>query len=204
MRSIIIKNIIILCLVTVAHTAYPQWGISGGINLSTQRSRIPAKWENTFKGGFHIGVMYDLRLSDKFNFQPSFMLLNENSSRLVPPDPGDTNEYSDEFNSYGLFIPLVFSYIIPTLQEQNLLIEAGLYSAFGLWGEYKETKSSVETKSKLYPDEHGRFDFGLVTGVGYNINNMNYSLRLKQGYKRLGYNQDRVTTFVLSVGYKFK
>lgn len=205
MKSLALKVTLAVSLLAITNNIYAQPGITGGINLSTLRNgNTTLRWDNSPGVGFQIGAFYDIDLSNKIKFQPSLMLLNETYQRLMPGDPGETNDYKEAFNSYSCFIPLIFSYKLPAKLDEKYLIDFGMYSSFGLWGKVDQTKDLVRTKANLYPDNLGVFDFGFIAGVGYDTKKINYSFRLKHGYTILGSTRDRPMTFFFSVGYKLQ
>lgn len=201
MKKIKIKLILIVCLIITSENIHSQVGITGGINLSSVKTEMDniSGWEYSYKPGFQIGAFYELNLSDKFNFKPSLMLLNESGKRRhYDKHEVSDNVFIETFSVSSAYIPMIFSYKVPILSEQNLLIDAGLYSSFGLWGEYTKSNELFE----IFPEKLNRFDFGYVAGVSYDTKKFNYSLHWKQGHKKHGYLHNRKTTFMLSIGYK--
>lgn len=201
MKKILLLNLLLL----ISLLLQAQLGITGGVNFaSLSKGTDSPKLKSTYKVGFQAGLFYDFALSEKIKFQPSVLLLNESYKQLAPIYSEEDGEYKESTNSYSCFIPLVFSYKIPAKSEQSFLIDLGLFSSIGLWGNFDRPIDSIEKRENLYPNNRKRVDFGLITGLGYDTKPLNYSLRLKYGMRELTYFNYKSITFMFSVGYKLK
>lgn len=199
------KIFLLTSLLLISLFLKAQLGLTGGLNLASMSRGIGSpELKNVSKIGFQAGLFYDFTLSEKIKFQPSLLLLNESYKQLIPISDKQDSEYKESTNSYSCFIPLVFSYKIPTKPDQSFLIDLGLFSSIGLWGNFDRTIDTTDKGENLYTDNRKLVDFGIITGLGYDTRSLNYSLRLKYGLRELTYFNYKSTTFLLSIGYKLR
>lgn len=161
--------------------------------------------------GFQIGGFAEVRLSEKFAFQPELMYSTQGVIESSSEEFG-WDSYSEEFKtklSY-LNIPLMVKYYAtPKLSFEfgpqiSFLLSAKLdYS----YEENYEGIISSETESEDLKDFVNSYDFGLNLGVGYDFTKK-FSTGLRYNFGLSNVNKDgdasvKNGVFSVSVGYKF-
>lgn len=197
------KLFILLSFSLFVSTMYAQWGVSGGVNLTSGSNE---RYENSSGLGFQAGIFYDIRLSDKFVLQPQLAFIYDSfERRLVVQD--DSFEEKSSYNSFGILLPLLVSYRHPMKSNQNIRLDLGLFANCGLFGSSRTKQWSDDLLTHngcidLYPDERTVLDIGLMGGVGYEINRYILGIQIKRGF----YNTDnlgQMKSFMLNLGYNF-
>lgn len=201
-----------------------QIGLRAGVNFSNVAGHNVGgeKLNLKINTGFHAGVVYDIRLSEGFGFQPGLLFSTKGSKEKGVPGP---DNYSFVKTGYYLELPINVIYH-PVLGSGNLLLGAGPYLGYGLGGKWKN-ESSTNAKGTLvfvndfdqYDNAGGRnlvygrkFDYGLNLLAGYQFSNkvsvqVNSQLGLmditplKDGQK-LGVIQNNIQ-ISFSAGYSF-
>lgn len=196
-----------------------SFGVKGGTNFATfggrdflvdQKARI----------GFHLGVLVEIPISEKFSIQPELMYSQQGSrtaSEITvttgPNDPG-TRASSEVISKYDyISIPVLARYTI----VQGLSLEAGPQFGFNINAEAElngnllgEDISSTED----FSDITNTFDIGLALGGSYELPvGVFFQARYVLGLSNVddsevqegGLNEDSLLNrmFQLSAGFKF-
>lgn len=201
-----------------------QPGIRAGINFSniighnvgTQKLNLKI---NT---GFHVGGLYDIRISESFFVQPGILFSTKGSKENGVPGP---DNYTFTKTGYYLEVPINIIYR-PSLRNGHLLFGTGPYFGYGLGGKWTN-ESTANTKGNLvfvndfdqYNNAGGNTfvygrnpDYGINLLIGYEFANkisiqLNGQLGLRditplKDDQQLDVKQNNVQ-FGMSVGYKF-
>jgi len=137
---------------------------------------------------FHLGVMAEFKISDKFSLQPELIYSGQGA------DTNIDSEGTIELNY--LNIPLIAKYYV----AERLSLEAGPQIGFLL---------SSKGGSIKYKDFLKSIDFGANIGVGYKLENgLNFGARYNLGLSNIlnvdGLSdKNRNGVFQLSIGYFF-
>lgn len=189
------KIIPILLLFFCSLNAYSQWGIKAGLNYSTITGG--SLYDYRFSG--HIGGTYDLKLSEKWYFQPELLFTSIGSDLK---DDGLVLK-GGHVDIYALELPLNFSFRPVIGNDLKLLLDFGLYARLGLFGNktYKYYESPKVDDSPF--DAYNRFDTGINLGVGIQKSHYYGIIAFQRGISHAekggGYHQ----VFKFSIGYKF-
>ena len=191
----LITNIVFL-LFCFSISTYSQWGVKGGYNSSSITNSNAAKPLSTF----HIGCLYDLKLSEKWYLQPEFQIVGIGCSlsddKLVLRD--------GHVRIYALEVPVNFSFRPMIRRNEKLLFDLGLYTRYGLFGNKTYEYYQFEKIDQSPFDAYNRFDAGLNLGIGLQKEQYFGFITFQQGLFQAekdidGYHQ----VFKFSVGYRF-
>jgi Outer membrane protein beta-barrel domain len=184
----------------VATSAMSQvsFGVQAGGVYSIANVQYNAQLGQQLKGkskfGWQAGVIADipfgegaLRLMPELNYINKGYTLKTSVDLLGQPVAVDGNS-----NVSYLELPLNLAYTVP-VGDNNLLLGAGPYAAYGLGGKNKVTtttggqtvKQDSDVEFGSGEEQINRFDYGLNVMVGYLLNNgllikLNYSLGLAE------------------------
>lgn len=190
------KILFIVTFIFCSFNLYSQWGVKGGFTYSTISNMEISK----YKPSAHIGVSYDIKLSDKWYIQPD-LLFTSVGCKLK--DDGLVLKKGHVY-IYALELPVNMSFRPNIANNTNLLIDFGLYARYGLFGNKTyEYYDSPKVDDKPF-DAYNRFDIGLNVGLGVQKNRcygiLSFQRGLSHAEKDFGsYHQ----IFKLSLGYKF-
>lgn len=186
-----IKGIGLICLVflLLISSGYGQvsFGPKAGLNLATFMGEIHHT-NTTF--GAQAGVMADIRFSNVFGLQPSLTLTMKGSNKSVNirDETHDTT-----FQTNYLEIPVHIFYGFD-MQDVQVLIFAGPYFGYGLWGSVTATEKSLQSEketttqdvqfvSDKTESEPGSYPFSDIdAGFNIGIGFRNYPIQLKGAY----------------------
>ena len=162
--------------------------------------------------GFQIGGFAEIKLSEKFAFQPELMYSAQGGKSSVSEDFGDGDSFKDEdeFKFSYLNIPLMAKYYV----AKSFSLEAGPQIGFLLSAKDEWTSSETfegETDSVSGSEDIKEFtnsvDFGINFGAGYDFTEkLSAGLRYNLGLSNINKEGDDSTkngVFSVSVGYKF-
>lgn len=185
----------ILLFFLCSFNLYSQWGVKGGVNYT----KITGSSLQKYKLFGHIGGTYDVKLSDKWYFQPELLFTS------VGCDLKDDRTIlrGGHINIYALELPLNLSFRPTIAEKMNLLLDFGLYARYGLFGNktYKYHDSSKIDNSPF--DAFNRFDTGVNLGVGLQRNQYYGILSFQRGLSRATKGDSEYhQVFKLSFGYK--
>ncbi|MEN2487959.1 porin family protein [Flavobacterium sp. B11] len=176
------KKILLLAVFTVLGFANVnaqeiKFGAKAGLNFSTVNG------SNTNNIGYvtsyHVGVVSEIPISDKFSFQPEIMYSRQ----------GYTFNNDIVAMNY-LNIPLMGKYYV----TKGLSLEAGPQIGFLL---------SAKNEGVKVTNSYTTFDFGANFGIGYKLENgLNFSARYNLGITKVD-TDNRNGVFQVSVGYFF-
>lgn len=209
MKKIIFVGITVLTF-GVSSAQEVNFGVKGGLNVSTLTGDVE---EVDAKIGFHVGGFAEIKLSDKFAFQPELLFSTQGAKSEYSESDG-TDSYSEKFtlNLNYLNVPLMAKYFA----TDKLFIEAGpqiglLLSAKTDY-EYTETFQGVTFSESIdgvdVKDDFKSIDFGLNFGLGYEFTeNIFAGARYNLGLSNIGEDtgDDKINNGVIqvSLGYKF-
>ncbi|WP_299256371.1 porin family protein [uncultured Aquimarina sp.] len=183
------KKVVLITIITVLgllnmNAQDFNLGVKGGLNFATLTGENNS--EIGWTTDFNLGVMAEVKISDKFSFQPELMYSGQG--------------YGSDFDSEGitalnyLNVPLMLKYYM----TKGLSLEAGPQIGFLL-----STKGGTNTNKDLFKTT----DFGVNFGLGYKLDNgLYFSARYNLGLTDIN-NIDGISdknkngVFQLSIGY---
>ncbi|WP_108803898.1 porin family protein [Aquimarina sp. Aq107] len=184
-KGILIIVITVLGLSTVNAQDF-SLGVKGGLNFTTLTGGNNS--EIGWTTDFNLGVMAEIKISEKFSLQPELMYSGQG--------------YGSDVDSEGIIalnyfnVPLMSKYYV----TKGLSIEAGPQIGFLL-----STKGGINTNK----DQFKTMDFGVNFGLGYKLDNgLYFSARYNLGLSNINNidgisDKNRNGVFQLSIGYFF-
>ena len=152
------KGLIFVLFALVSIVSYSQisWNAKVGMNMSN----FTGDMDTDMRIGFNVGVGMEYQFSDMWSIQPSLMFTQKGAKQ-------------DEvkMNPMYLEIPVLAAARFAIADNQNIVVKAGPYFAFGIAGKCKIGDEKIDFFGDG-DDQFGakRFVAGLGVGVAYEIN----------------------------------
>lgn len=165
---------------TTESSLQPKFGIKGGINLSNLY--VDDVEDENMKVGVNVGVFAKLPVSKGFSIQPELLYSSKGAKISYNNIFGD-GEYRFNLNYVELPVLAVFNL------GKNFNIHAGPYAALLTSANIKRLDNEsgdVDDIADLDTDNFKRFDYGLVGGVGFDIQNFTLGARYNYGLNEIG------------------
>jgi hypothetical protein len=165
---------------TTESSLKPKFGIKGGVNLSNLY--VDDVEDENMKVGVNVGVFAKLPVSRGFSIQPELLYTSKGSKLRYNNIFGD-GEYRFNLNYVELPVLAVFNL------GKNFNIHAGPYAALLTSANIKRLDNEsgdVDDIADLDTDNFKRFDYGLVGGVGFDIQNFTIGARYNYGLNEIG------------------
>lgn len=177
--------------------AFSQLGVKVGGGVSTM---VDGNYYQ-YRGVGTIGVSYETSIKKHFVFQPEILLSNIGVSLK---DDGDYLK-GGSVALYGIEIPLNFSYRPSIGNGYKLLIDAGPYLFYGLFGnkKYEYYDQSIVEGNTF--DAYNRFNAGVNLGIGLQLPSKYYgTINFQQGLSHITKDNNKyIRTIRLMIGYRF-
>lgn len=195
------KGLIFVLFALVSIVSYSQisWNAKVGMNMSN----FTGDMDTDMRIGFNVGVGMEYQFSDMWSIQPSLMLTQKGAK--IKED-GETMK----FNPMYLEIPVLAAARFAVADNQNIVVKAGPYFAFGVAGKVKVGDDKADFFGDG-DDQFGgkRFDCGIGVGVAYEIGKFFVGLDGEFGFTNVvdfksdGVSNPKNMNFSIGVGYKF-
>lgn len=166
----------------------PKIGIKGGFNLSQLYVDQPNAEDEKMKVGYHFGVFGKIPVTNFLAIQPEVLYTNVGSKvtyggsdfeNLFGVEPGEVR-----FNLNYVQVPVALAVNLGPLN-----VHAGPYVAYLASANVKDLKKSdLSTRDiqELKTEDFNRFDYGLVGGIGFDVQNVTVSARYNYGLREIG------------------
>lgn len=189
----------LFALVSIVSYSQISWNAKVGMNMSNYTGDM----DTDMKIGFNVGVGMEYQFSDMWSIQPSLMLTQKGAK--IKED-GETMK----FNPMYLEIPVLAAARFAVADNQNIVVKAGPYFAFGVAGKVKVGDDKADFFGDG-DDQFGgkRFDCGIGVGVAYEIGKFFVGLDGEFGFTNVvdfksdGVSNPKNMNFSIGVGYKF-
>ena len=193
------KGLIFVLFALVSIVSYSQmsWNAKVGMNMSNITDS-----EMDMKIGFQAGVGMEYAFSDMWSIRPSLMFTTKGAK--VSEEGVDVT-----YNPMYLELPIMAAASFAIANNQNIVVKAGPYFAYGIAGKAKFSAGGESEKVDLFGDGEDqmgmkRFDAGIGVGVAYEINKFFVDLTGEFGLAKLGdEGSSKNMNFSIGVGYKF-
>ncbi len=157
----------------------PKFGVKGGLNL-TNLYVDNVKDENVKVGG-HFGFYAKLPISTGVSIQPELLYTNKGAKETYSNFAQGSGEYRFNLNYVELPVSLVFNIV------KNFNIHAGGYAAYLTSANVKNVQNGdIQGVTDLNADNFNRFDYGLVGGLGVDVENFTIGARYNYGLREVG------------------
>lgn len=200
MKNIILSVFAFLTF-AVINAQEVKYALKGGLNIA---SLIDGENGYDARGGFHIGGLVELKLSEKFYIQPELLFSQQGTKGKFSGFVGSSfSEIENTIKYDYLNIPVMLKFYI----TKEFSVLAGPQIGFLLTGKSKIKVDSVEVEVDA-KDELNKVDFGCNFGVGYDFTkNIFAEARYNLGFTEIAKEDNvlngRNEVIQISVGYKF-
>lgn len=166
----------------------PRIGIKGGLNLSQFFIDQPTVEDENMKLGLHFGLFTKIPVNDFVSFQPELLYTNVGSKvsyggSAVGSSLG-IREGEVRFNLNYIQLPLALAINVGPLN-----IHAGPYLSYLVSANVKNLRTSDLTTIntiELNKDDFKTIDYGLLAGVGFDVQNVTIGARYNYGLRQVG------------------
>ncbi len=191
--------LVVMAIIGVSNSSsaqeYWNFGIKGGVNFTNMTS--DGFEDNKSRTGFHLGVLAEIPVSDRFSFQPEVIYSTQGTEE-------ETSNYTNEYQLDYIQLPLIAKlYLI-----DGLALEAGPSFNFLVNEEYKFDGGVLNLESDT--EYASTFEFGGAFGASYKFNNGFFvNGRYVQGFTDAfdsdSFDDDAIKNngFQLGVGFQF-
>ncbi len=194
--------IVIISLLSFGGTQAQEFfnfGVKGGVNFATLTGDDADELDAKMKTGFHLGVLAEIMISDKFGIQPEVLY----SSQGAKSDASVFEEFGDVDVTLKLdyvAVPVMLKYFV----SPGFSLEAGPQFSFLSKSEI-EAEFGGETETEDLKDDTESFDLGAALGVGYGLpQGFLVQARYVMGFSDVYTDADAKNSVIqLSVGWKF-
>lgn len=171
-------------------SAQENWSVKVGAGLSSLAGSEADGAKNAF--AYKIGLGYEFGISESFAIEPALMLSNK--SFKVELIDGALNRNFVE-------LPILAAFKISLNDDMKLIINAGPYIGYGLWGSDIEWYSGSTTN--IF-DEYERFEAGVQAGVKVAFSCFEVGAEYNRAFTKAAGDYKQYTQgFGLTFGYKF-
>lgn len=185
--------LVLFALVSVVSFSQVSWNAKVGMNMSNLSNS-----EMDMKIGFQAGVGMEYAFSDMWSIRPSLMFTTKGAK---------AKEEGVKITSTPMYLelPVMAAASFAVTENQNVVVKAGPYFAYGIGGKNKASYEGESQKEDFFVDGVKKFDAGIGVGVAYEINKFFVDLTGEFGLTKLtdGDKAPKNTNFTIGVGYKF-
>lgn len=170
MKKVMFITFVLLNFSVAVHAQTTKWGLTGGINFSTQT-------QQKYRTGFHLGVKSEIQLSciKGMFFDLGAFITSKGYKSSWYFDEKSHENLQWKGDLYYLDIPIHIGYKLVINDRFSFFASAGPYIGVGLWGQVKVKNEKpmqndvVQTFSKnVFDDDlYKRIDWG--AGVKFGV-----------------------------------
>ncbi|WP_190277644.1 porin family protein [Adhaeribacter rhizoryzae] len=166
----------------------PKIGVKAGLNFSQLYVEQPNAEDEKIKMGFHFGLFGKIPVTDFLSVQPEVLYTNVGSKvtyggsdleDFLGIEPGEVR-----FNLNYVQVPVALAINIGPLN-----VHAGPYLAYLVSANVKDLeKSELSGRDikDLETEDFNRVDYGLMGGVGFDVQNVTVGARYNYGLRKIG------------------
>jgi len=184
----------------------PKFGIKGGVNFAN--FYVNDVKDHNLKLGLNAGFFAKLPLARGLSIQPELLYSNKGSKVTYDNFALGSGEY--RFNLNYLELPL--SMVINL--TRNFSIHGGAYTSYLVNANITNMggDGTINDVDNLNADKFNRFDYGLLGGIGVDIQNFTIGARYNYGLRKIGksgsfsgqlLNNAKNSTATLFIGFGF-
>lgn len=167
-----------------------KWSIKVGAGLSSLAGKDTDGAKNAF--AYKVGVGYELGISENFAIEPALMLSNKSFK---------ADGIDGSINRYFVELPILAAFKISLNDEMKLIINAGPYVGYGLFG--SDIEWGGYDTSNIF-DEYERFEAGAQVGVKVAFSCFEVGAEFNRAFTKAASDYKQFTQgFGLTFGYKF-
>jgi len=157
----------------------PKFGIKGGLNLSNLY--VDNASDEHVKVAGNIGLFAKLPIARGVSIQPELLYTSKGAKTTYNNVVQGSGEYRFNLNYVELPVLLVFNVV------KNFNIHAGGYAAYLTSANVKNLRDgTIQGFTDLNADSFNRVDYGLIGGIGVDIDRFTIGARYNYGLRQVG------------------
>lgn len=183
----------------------PKFGIKGGINLTNLY--VDDVQDEHMKVGGNVGFFAKLPVAKGLSIMPEILYTNKGAKETYNNFIQGSGEYRFNLNYVEVPLTLVINIV------DNFNIHAGGYAAYLTSANVKNVQDgTIQDAENLNADNFNRFDYGLVGGLGVDVDNFTIGARYNYGLREVGQSgslsgdltkNSKNSAFSLYIGFAF-
>ena len=190
MKKFLVLLALVCAVLNVSAQEDSKWSLKIGAGLSSIAGSDSEGNKSAFS--YKVGVGYELAINESFAIEPALMLINK-----AHKEEG----VEGTINRYYVELPVLAAYKIYLSDETKLIINAGPYASYGLFGSDIEWDGGG---SQNVFDLLEKFEAGAQVGAKVAFGNLEVGAEFSRAFTKLAketkcYSQ----VFGLTFGYKF-
>lgn len=192
MKKLFIMVVFALTTLNISAQEESSFNFHAGIGMS---SVVGGDADTKLTIAYKLGLSYDLKAAENFYVIPGIELVAKGFK---------SDNVDGAVNMTYIEVPIVAAYKFDIADGMKLVIKAGPYVAYGLFG--SDLKFNNGKKINVFDKDDGfkRFDAGVLGGIGIELEQFTIGAEYSRGFVKLDshykqYNQ----AFGLVFGYKF-
>lgn len=180
MKKILLLGTLFCCtLIVEAQENKSYGGIKAGLNVSEILSRNQAEFDLSTTTGLYAEVFRNFHLSDLLALQTGIAYTERGGKDRIESVSTSNFEERFDINTAYLSLPIVLQ-----TRRGNFFSELGIVPAFQL-GVNAKVSDPAFNRNSLTSTWESTFDFGLIAGIGYQINDLEFNLRAIPGLAKV-------------------
>ncbi|QYA26223.1 PorT family protein [Gramella sp. MT6] len=197
MKKTFLLLVIAIVGVSTSSNAQEYWnfGVKGGVNFTNMTS--DGFEDNKSRTGFHLGVLAEIPVSDRFSVQPEVLYSTQGTE-------DERSNFTNEYKLDYIQVPLIAKFYL----IDGLALEAGPSFNFLVNEEYKFDNGALDLEADS--ELASTFEFAGAFGASYKFNNGFFvNGRYVQGFTDAfdsdSFDDDAINNngFQLGVGFQF-
>ena len=190
MKKYLLMAVLALSALSMSAQEDSKFTFKVGVGLSSWAGSDAENQKNAF--AYKVGVAYDWTLSENFSILPGLELVNKGTKE---------DDIDGTINLYYAQVPVLAAYKFNVGDDAKLVIKAGPYVAYGIFGSDLENDYGDSVNAF---DICERFNAGVMAGISYDFGQFTVGAEYSRGFTKAiedvkVYNQ----AFGLTLGYKF-
>lgn len=189
MKKILVLIALVCAVLNVSAQEDSKWSVKFGAGLSSIAGSDSEGNKSAFS--YKVGVGYEFGISESFAIEPALMLSNK-----AHKEEG----VDGTINRYYVELPILAAIKINLSDDKKLIINAGPYVSYGLFGSDLEWSNGSANVFDLLE----RFEAGAQAGVKVAFGNLEVGAEYTRGFTKLMESMKCYSqSFGITFGYKF-
>lgn len=192
MKKFLIMVVFALTTLNISAQEESRFNFIAGVGMS---SVVGSDADTKLTIAYKVGLLYDLKAAENFYVIPGIEFVAKGFK---------SDNVDGAVNMSYIEIPIVAAYKFDIADGMKLVIKAGPYAAYGIFGSDLEFKNGK--KINIFDKDDGikRFDAGALGGIGLEFEQFTIGAEYSRGFIKLDSNYTQYNqAFGLVFGYKF-
>lgn len=190
MKKILVLIALVCAVLNVSAQEDSKWSVKVGAGLSSLAGSEAGGAKSAF--AYKVGLGYECGISESFAIEPALMLSNKGFK---------VDGIDGTIGRNFIELPVLAAFKISLNDDMNLIINAGPYVGYGLWGSDIEWYGGGT--SNIF-DEYERFEAGVQAGVKVAFGYFEVGAEYNRAFTKAAGDYNQYSQgFGLTLGYKF-